>query len=429
MSSLARRAFLGYTLSIDTDFMNKRGQSIIEYFMIAILVILGIVYMGPYVLRSIGAHFKLWDYSVQDSFKENLTQAPVNDVPYIPINCQCSKSTGPCGIGCNAGYHQVTDNCNATQGCANPPGAICGCDGAPTSTCVYDQSCCTNLQPSGHCGTVPCPAGGCASAPTTPQITPPSTTPNNCYIGQMIYNHECGTDTSIQCVQDFNDCPLPQCRGIVSQDPTTGITNATACPNEPPANGVPLDQDWNISYVSTSANCSSTQECQYYCNPPNVPNQSLTGCIPPSSGSTGCWSCTFTKCYVVSGQTTTCTSTVSSTTIVNAPPPPAPAPNAPVSLTCDGICTSTGPSCTIPPAECSTGISITNCQPEPCPVTCTPGTPNPSGNCNTCCASICNSAGTGYSPCSPEADGTKCGAGDSCLGASGIGPSCSGSCE
>ena len=33
----------------------------IEYSLIAVLVILGIVIMGPYVLRSVGAHFKLWD--------------------------------------------------------------------------------------------------------------------------------------------------------------------------------------------------------------------------------------------------------------------------------------------------------------------------------------------------------------------------------
>jgi Flp pilus assembly pilin Flp len=58
--------------------MNKHGQSIIEYVLIAVLVILGIVIMGPYVLRSVNAHFKLWDDGVQDSFTENITQAPVH---------------------------------------------------------------------------------------------------------------------------------------------------------------------------------------------------------------------------------------------------------------------------------------------------------------------------------------------------------------
>jgi hypothetical protein len=55
---LAQAAFLGYTLFIDNKIMNKRGQSIIEYALIAVLVILGIYFMGPYVLRSVGAHFK-----------------------------------------------------------------------------------------------------------------------------------------------------------------------------------------------------------------------------------------------------------------------------------------------------------------------------------------------------------------------------------
>ena len=62
----------------------------IEYIFIAILVILGIVIMGPYVLRSVNAHFKLWDESVQDSSTENLTQAPASDVPKINTNCTCT---------------------------------------------------------------------------------------------------------------------------------------------------------------------------------------------------------------------------------------------------------------------------------------------------------------------------------------------------
>src|SRR5476651_1166286 len=93
--------FSGILYCIDDKIMNKCCQSIIEYALIAILVILGIVFMGPYVLRSVNAHFKIWDTGVQATFKEHITQAPVNDVPNIPTNCLCANApeTGPAGCG------------------------------------------------------------------------------------------------------------------------------------------------------------------------------------------------------------------------------------------------------------------------------------------------------------------------------------------
>ena len=51
----------------------KQGQSLVEYALIVIIVIFGIVMMGPYVLRSIQAHFKMWDDQVQDSHNERFT--------------------------------------------------------------------------------------------------------------------------------------------------------------------------------------------------------------------------------------------------------------------------------------------------------------------------------------------------------------------
>ena len=51
---------------------HRHGQSLIEYSLIVLLVILGIVVMGPYVLRSINAHFKIWDEEIQDSHNERI---------------------------------------------------------------------------------------------------------------------------------------------------------------------------------------------------------------------------------------------------------------------------------------------------------------------------------------------------------------------
>ncbi len=55
---------------------HRHGQSLIEYSLIVLLVILGIVVMGPYVLRSINAHFKIWDEEIQDSHNERFNSLP-----------------------------------------------------------------------------------------------------------------------------------------------------------------------------------------------------------------------------------------------------------------------------------------------------------------------------------------------------------------
>ena len=70
---------------------HKRGQSIIEYSLILTLVILGVAVMGPYILRSINAHFKIWDDEIQDSHNERLT--PLN-VPPAAVGIP-SGSLGP----------------------------------------------------------------------------------------------------------------------------------------------------------------------------------------------------------------------------------------------------------------------------------------------------------------------------------------------
>ena len=218
----------------------------IEYALIAVLVILGIVFMGPYVLRSVNAHFKLWDESVQDSFTENITQAPISVIPNIPINCKCTNSNGGCGGGvgsqCGANQQTINHNCNPEL-----------CDGAPLSSCVIDNSCCSVWADEG-CGTFPCPATGCSNAPESP---PPAS--NNCYYGQEMQGQTCGSNNAIQCIQSAA-CPLPKCLGILSP-------GATACPNEPPANGGNLTQNIGITYVASQATCHSP--CQYYCDGAN----------------------------------------------------------------------------------------------------------------------------------------------------------------
>ena len=140
--------------------MNKRGQSIIEYTLIAILVILGIVYMGPYALRSVNAYFKLWDDSVQDSFEENLNQVPVNAIPNISTNCVCTSVDEGCGGGCQAGYHAWTYSCSSQD---------CNYAISDSASCTADCNCCAAT--AAGCGDVQLPANN-AAAGTVPSVNP-----------------------------------------------------------------------------------------------------------------------------------------------------------------------------------------------------------------------------------------------------------------
>gem|GEM_PF-2731341 len=249
----------------------------IEYMFIAVLIILGIVIMGPYVLRSVNAHFKLWDESVQDSATENLTQAPLdNSIPNVPLNCTCKYVKGICqgpGVGgqgaCGANQREWDLQCGSSP---------VGCSGQPPSTCQYDTTCCIVYSPQG-CGTVPIPPGG-----IPPGNAPP--TPGNCYYGQRIYATQCST-LPIECETETDHSCDPKCLGIIPANPAPA-----PCLNEPPFNGTPLSQDYGITFVGADdqADCASISGCTAaLCSPvggtpsttPGGPN--CTYCNPSQS--------------------------------------------------------------------------------------------------------------------------------------------------
>jgi hypothetical protein len=319
INPLARTAFLGYTLSIDNKIMKKLGQSIIEYILIAVLVILGIVIMGTYVLRSTNAHFKLWDEGIQDSYTENLNQAPVNDVPYISSNCTYTDNNAGCGSGL------AGSQCGVTQRIVNHNSSPQGCDGEPASYCVNDPSCC-NTPVSGNCGTMPIPStglpagGACKSSSEGNNICTPASAadPSNCYYGQRIWGYQCGPNTSIQCVKD-STCD-PQCLGILSPDAAyCGSGTITPPTNLPP--NYPLTQNYGISYVVTQAECAGAPPCALYCkndvdsvtgtgctyaftvapDPTVAPCLTSKGCVPSTSGYDTICTCNFQMCVGVQG--------------------------------------------------------------------------------------------------------------------------------
>ena len=63
---------------------SKKGQSIVEYSTIIIVVMLGIIVMGPYVIRSVNANLKMWEDAVNDSVSDEPVEADVSEIPPPP---------------------------------------------------------------------------------------------------------------------------------------------------------------------------------------------------------------------------------------------------------------------------------------------------------------------------------------------------------
>ncbi len=254
--------------------MKKNGQSIIEYVLIAVLVILGIVVMGGYVLRSVSAHFKLWDEGVQDSFQETLTQVNQSYVPNLSLECNCTDTPGSCGLAsstsqCAGNEIAYSHDCVPNQ----------GCDGQAASYCKYDKKCCKVYYPVG-CGSLPIPAGGppatpCTSLPngaTLPAGTntcPPvsvgsSTAPANCYYGQEIFATQCsslpvicntGSPQAASCT--------PQCEGFLTT--VGGVATTKPCVTNGVASNTDLDRSYPYTFVATANDCKGVK-CQFYCD-------------------------------------------------------------------------------------------------------------------------------------------------------------------
>ena len=87
------------------------GQSTLEYIAITTLVIVGIIGMGPYVIRSVNAYFESAQDQAQDSFREEMHQSPLvfidreNELDMGP-DCSCDFSdVFVCGDGDSCGEH------------------------------------------------------------------------------------------------------------------------------------------------------------------------------------------------------------------------------------------------------------------------------------------------------------------------------------
>lgn len=62
----------------------KKAQNVLEYTTLILVVAAGIIVMGPYVIRSVNAHFKSWEDAVNDATNDPMEEADLSDIPPPP---------------------------------------------------------------------------------------------------------------------------------------------------------------------------------------------------------------------------------------------------------------------------------------------------------------------------------------------------------
>jgi Flp pilus assembly pilin Flp len=208
---------------------NERAATVIEYSLIGIAVMLGIILMAPTVANMVNAYFKGMETSVQESYYDPLTPGNSDD-PSLPGGCSCSWvlpppcTTAPCcGVGtCAPDQHSLVKICDP---------ALC----EPMEyQCVDEPACCTTSGPLG------CGDGGCA-------------------LNQMHYTKTCGNPASPTitevCVDGDASCEF----GCTDE-----YSGADYCKNFPQDADDETGLTANTHYTLVNT-CTAAQKCEQRC--------------------------------------------------------------------------------------------------------------------------------------------------------------------
>lgn len=239
--------------------LSPKGQHTLEYMILLILIMAGIIIGGPYAIRSWNAQMKGWEDSVVDSMTDPLMEAPPGAVPVTGCD-PAPWIGGGCGV-----LSSPPDPCrNTITTCPQTKKLFlrsfpsnCQCDvpasmePLPIAKCEYDNSCCTDWSPDSDNPDVPAPdpATECGANASPPCPDREARQTRTC--GESTTETRC--DPDLACV--FN------CAGVPG--PNTPPQYGALCANDDTG----LAGDTNYAYVNPGAvHCTSTK-CEIQCRP------------------------------------------------------------------------------------------------------------------------------------------------------------------
>lgn len=247
--------------------MNKnRAQSILELIAMIMFIAATIFIGGPTIIRGVNAHFKLWDDSIQDSYRDPLKEAPPIT---IPTNCVCDPPMGGPGLRCGVSPCLVTQRMESVL--CNPVG--CGpALGIDEEYCVDDPTCCDIYRDTLLCGTgTPAP---------------------DCPLGERITQRACGTGvTEFSCRPDSDDVSvdgnptcIPHCLGAYHPNESAALADPSTpviCPGDDTAVvGAPWIQDSTGIGIPITILGPSVAVCSHPVPSPNPDNKCEAYCLP-----------------------------------------------------------------------------------------------------------------------------------------------------
>ncbi len=213
----------------------QHAQSLLDFVFVMIVVAIGIMLLGPYVIRSVNAHLKSWEDGVDDSLKDPLRDADPSKLPKPQCACSPVLPHG-CGVaGCLATERLWQRDCGPL-----------GCED-PQRECRDDGGCCTAWVAAGPCrGDVffPCPAG------------------------QMPKSRTCGGGVGFQLTCQPDPACTYKCQG--TQPP-----NSTMCFGDDQG----LRRDYNWTAVAQGG-CTTVRKCEAECNTCYVVDTVRNTCQP-----------------------------------------------------------------------------------------------------------------------------------------------------
>jgi hypothetical protein len=247
-------------------FSNQLGQHLIEYTTILILVMAGILVMGPYVIRSWNAHLKGWEDSTRDSVTDPMTPGDPGDI--VVPGCVLFWQDGACGpVGTGA----FQSPCNLQQRSTVVQSTPLDCHKYlpfpldppfnPPWICTDDPTCCEETP-------LLCADGDLLNNPPGQP---------ECPMGTRQISILCGNNPAPQYRCDADATCIPTCDdqfNIRSKDGVDGPGEVEFC--VPPREAE--RDDINLSFITKTKavfDCTATDwtdKCQYRCvrqGPPN----------------------------------------------------------------------------------------------------------------------------------------------------------------